>query len=145
MSDDALDVADIWLRSRYASIPAIPRPVHSDDEVRAHFRDVVIPQCETWIAEVEGDVTAVLALDGAWVEHLYVDPRHFGCGLGSQLLELAKLHRPSGLRLWTFQANDGARRFYERHGFVATDSTEGANEEGAPDVRYEWHPSDMTP
>jgi hypothetical protein len=43
--------------------------------------------------------------------------------------------------LWTFQTNTGARRFYERHGFVAVDETDGsANEERAPDVRYAWRP-----
>jgi hypothetical protein len=36
--------------------------------------------------------------------------------------------------------NAGARRFYEREGFVAVDSTDGhGNEERAPDVRYH-HP-----
>ena len=43
-------------------------------------------------------------------------------------------------QLWTFQSNHGARRFYERHGFVAVQHTDGDNEEGAPDVRYEWRP-----
>ena len=44
------------------------------------------------------------------------------------------------LKLWTFEANVGARRFYESHGFVATRRTAGDNEEGAPDVCYEWRP-----
>ena len=39
--------------------------------------------------------------------------------------------------LWTFQRNAGARRFYERNGFVAMEFTDGAsNEEREPDVRY---------
>jgi hypothetical protein len=46
--------------------------------------------------------------------------------------------RPGGLKLWTFEANLRARRFYERHGFVPTGATSGDNEEGAPDLRYEW-------
>ena len=29
-------------------------------------------------------------------------------------------------------------------GSIATDATDGDNEEGAPDVRYEWRPSDRT-
>ena len=57
------------------------------------------------------------------------------------LMAVAKQQRADGLQLWTFEANQRARRFYERHGFVATGSTEGDNEEGAPDVRYEWSPS----
>lgn len=61
-----------------------------------------------------------------------------GAGIGEVLLAQAKRLRPRGLQLWTFQSNTGARRFYERHGFVAVEQTDGDNEEGAPDVRYEW-------
>ncbi|MDP9464580.1 MAG: GNAT family N-acetyltransferase, partial [Actinomycetota bacterium] len=44
---------------------------------------------------------------------------------------------PEGLQLWTFESNDRARRFYERHGFTAVEFTDGAgNEERWPDVRY---------
>ena len=48
--------------------------------------------------------------------------------------------QPDGLDLWAFRSNTGARRFYERHGFVAVAFTEGDNEEGEPDVRYHWSP-----
>ncbi len=42
------------------------------------------------------------------------------------------------IRLYTFQANLGARRFYSRHGFVAIEFGDGrANEERCPDVLYE--------
>ncbi|HSS08964.1 MAG TPA: GNAT family N-acetyltransferase, partial [Acidimicrobiales bacterium] len=61
-------------------------------------------------------------------------------GLGSRLLEVAKHRRPDGLQLWTFEANRGARRLYERHGFIATEATDVNNEEGAPAVRYWWRP-----
>ena len=43
------------------------------------------------------------------------------------------------LTLWTFQANDGARRFYAREGFREVEFTDGAgNAEKLPDVRLEW-------
>lgn len=38
---DALAAAEVWLRSRKAAMPAIPAPVHSDDDVRHHFRTVI--------------------------------------------------------------------------------------------------------
>jgi len=84
----------------------------------------------------------VLANDS--VEQLYVGPGHTGHGIGGQLISLAKEQRPEGLQLWTFESNVDARRFYERHDFVATGSTDGDNEEGAPDVRYEWRSSRST-
>lgn len=46
------------------------------------------------------------------------------------------------LRLYTFQANHGAMRFYERHDFLAIAFTDGqANEERCPDVLYEHRAS----
>jgi len=58
--------------------------------------------------------------------------------VGSALLEVARSVWPD-LQLWTFQRNHGARRFYERHGFVVVRETDGAdNDEKEPDVLYSW-------
>jgi GNAT superfamily N-acetyltransferase len=131
-------VADLWLRSRKASIPANPAPVHDDEDVRNHFASVVLAEMEVWVVEsVSSDIVALMALFDGWIEHLHVDPALTGRGLGSRLVELAKQRSPQ-LDLWTFQSNHGARRFYERHGFVAVAMTDGDNEEGEPDVRYHW-------
>jgi GNAT superfamily N-acetyltransferase len=136
---DARAAADVWLRSRRAAVPAVPAPVHPDDEVRHHFETVLVPARETWLAEADGAIVAVLVLDGAEVDQLYVDPDWQRGGIGSGLLRLAQDRRPGGLALWTFQSNLEARRFYERHGFVAVGWTDGStNEERAPDVRYRW-------
>ena len=41
------------------------------------------------------------------------------------------------MRLYAFQQNEAARRFYERHGFVAIAFGDGStNEERCPDVLY---------
>jgi GNAT superfamily N-acetyltransferase len=136
---DARAAADVWLRSRRAAVPAIPAPVHPDDDVRHHFETVLVPTKETWLAEADGVAVGVLVLDGTEVDQLYVDPDWQRGGIGSELVRLAQNRRPGGLALWTFQSNLGARRFYERHGFVAVGWTDGsANEERAPDVRYVW-------
>jgi S-adenosylmethionine-dependent methyltransferase len=141
-SGDAGAVADVWLRSRYASIPAIPMPVHSDDEVRGYFSETVLPNHEVWVGQdARAGIVALLVLDEDRVDHLYVDPMWTGRHLGTRLVDLAKQRRPQYLQLWTFATNTGARRFYERHGFVAVESSAGDNEEGAPDVRYEWRPT----
>lgn len=138
-ADDAAEVTATLLRSRRASTPGIPLPVHSDEEVGAWFADVVLPTRETWVVDaVNGGIAALLVLEPGWIDQLYVDPDHLGRGLGSCLVELAKATSPDGLDLWTFQANARARRFYEHHGFVAVGTTDGDNEEGAPDVRYRW-------
>jgi hypothetical protein len=65
-----------------------------------------------------------------------------GKGIGSALLDLAKALRPRGFDLWVFEVNTPARRFYERHGLVELDRTDGSgNDERAPDCRYGWRPS----
>ncbi|MFJ8789595.1 GNAT family N-acetyltransferase [Streptomyces sp. NPDC102462] len=139
---DAGDVADVWLRSYDAALPTVTRP-RSDDAVRDYFRDVVVPLRETWVAEPAGGggIVGMMVLDGATLSQLYLDPRWRGRGIGDRFVGLAKERSPEGLTLWTFQVNGPAHRFYERHGFVAVEFTDGgANEEREPDVRYVWRP-----
>jgi GNAT superfamily N-acetyltransferase len=136
--DEGVALADLWLRSRHASVPANPPPVHDDNDVRRWFAAVVMPTREVWVGEVEGTVVALMVMEDHWIDQLHVDPDYTSQGWGSQLVALAKQLRPGGLELWTFQSNIGARRFYERHGFEAVEMTDGANEEAAPDVRYRW-------
>lgn len=136
-SADAPAVADIHLAAFRATY-AFP-PAHPDDDVHAWVAEHLLPETETWVAEVGGSVVAYCSLSDGWVEHLYVAPDHTGRGIGSRLIGFAKTRQPSGLQLWTFQENDGARRFYERHGFRPVEMTDGAgNEELQPDVRYAW-------
>ncbi|MFI1720201.1 GNAT family N-acetyltransferase [Streptomyces sp. NPDC020489] len=136
---DATAAADVWLRSFAAALPTVVRP-RSDDEVRDYFRHVVVPLRETWVAEADG-IVGVMVLDGDLLSQLYLAPDWRGRGVGDRFVELAKERSPRGLHLWTFQVNKPAHRFYERHGFVAVEHTDGnGNEEGEPDVRYVWQP-----
>jgi GNAT superfamily N-acetyltransferase len=138
---DAVAAAEVWLRSRRACAEAgtIPAPVHADDDVRRWFAEEVVVKRELWVAVASGVVCGVLVLDGSSVDQLYVDPALTGRGAGSRLLEVARRERPSGLSLWTFQSNTGARRFYARQSFVEVRRTDGAaNEERAPDVLLRW-------
>jgi hypothetical protein len=49
---------------------------------------------------------------------------------------MQRLARP--VRLYTFQPNEHARRFYERKGFAPIEFSDGStNEERCPDVLYE--------
>jgi GNAT superfamily N-acetyltransferase len=137
---EAGSLAALWLRSRAASVPSIPPPVHTDEEVHRWFEEVVLPTSEVWVADRQGDAKALMVLDREWIDQLYVDPASTRAGIGGSLLAHAMRERPSGLKLWTFQSNLGARRFYEERGFLAIAMTTGDNEEQAPDVCYEWQP-----
>jgi GNAT superfamily N-acetyltransferase len=138
---DAADVADVWLRSYTAALPSVVR-ARSDDEVRDYIRDVVVPSRETWVAEAGGaGIVGMMVLAGDLLSQLYLDPDWRGRGIGDRFVALAKERSPGGLTLWTFQVNKPAHRFYERHGFVAVEHTDGSgNEEREPDVRYVWRP-----
>jgi GNAT superfamily N-acetyltransferase len=136
---DADGVARVYLAS-FGETYDFPL-AHSDDDVRVWVAEHVIPELETWVAKVDGEVVGVMALSNAVLEQLYIHPERAGVGIGSRLLELAKERRPNGLELWTFQVNAGARRFYGRHGFEEVEWTDGSgNEEGQPDVRCVWRP-----
>ncbi|HUQ39494.1 MAG TPA: GNAT family N-acetyltransferase, partial [Acidimicrobiales bacterium] len=92
-----------------------------------------------WLATDGVAVVGVMALSEDWIDQLYIDFPWTGQGIGGRLVDVAKERRPAGLQLWTFQSNAGAQHFYERHGFVAVERTDGAaNEERQPDVRYHW-------
>ncbi|WP_437075051.1 N-acetyltransferase family protein [Streptomyces sp. enrichment culture] len=137
---DADAVAEVYLRSFDSALPTVVRP-HSDDEVRAYLRDVVVPRGTTWVAEAEGVIVGLMVLDGEEMAQLYLDPDWRGRGIGDRFVALAKERSPRGLSLWTFQVNKPAHRFYERHGFRAVEHTDGSrNEEREPDIRYEWRP-----
>ena len=138
VDSDAKAVATLWLRSRRASIPAIPAPVHSDQDVHQWVAEILIPNGETWLLEGDNELVGMMVLREGWIEQLYVDPDHFGVGAGTELLGHAKRLFPGGLDLWTFQSNFRARHFYECRGFVSVGETSGDNEEGAPDIRLHW-------
>ncbi len=137
---DADAVADVYLAS-FGATYDFP-PAHPDGQVRAWIRTVLIPTEEVWVAIAPGGaVVALMALTPGMLDQLYVAPGWTGRGIGSRLLGLAKARRPDGLDLYTFQVNSGARRFYERHGFVEISRGDGSgNEEGQPDVGYAWRP-----
>jgi ribosomal protein S18 acetylase RimI-like enzyme len=140
---DCNDAAAVWWHSRRSGYPHLPAPIHSEEQVRGWFADVLLPDAQTWVA-LKGDrVVAVLTLDGDDLDQLYVDPEHAGQGIGSMLVDLAKDLRPGGLALWTFQTNLPAQEFYRAHGFTEVRRTDGAaNEEKVPDLRLVWgtHP-----
>jgi ribosomal protein S18 acetylase RimI-like enzyme len=138
-TEDAGAVAALFRRS-YASIGFLPT-LHTPEEDLGFFGGV-IERDEVWVAEDEnGRVLGFAALGDGELGHLYVDPPAQGRGVGAALFAHAQERRPDGFRLWVFQENARARRFYEARGCVVVELTDGAgNEEREPDARYEWRP-----
>ena len=119
--------------------------LHTDEETQGFFRDVVLSRREVLVAQCDECVVGFAVLSDDMLEHLYVRPGVQGHGIGADLLAVAKGRRPGGFRLWVFQRNEGARRFYERHGCRLVLLTDGRdNEEHEPDALYEWSSSPPT-
>ena len=117
-------------------LPRIP------DEDRPRLGGWFLEKHELWVADEDGVVVGYMGLRGDELSHLYVDGDARNRGLGAALLEHAKSLRPERLELWVFQKNEGARRFYERHGFRLLRLTDGRdNMEREPDALYEWLPT----
>lgn len=117
----------------------MPR-IHSEDDVIRHYRETVFIKRNVSVADAGGKVAGYLAVDEPTGEitTFYVAQR--GRGIGGLLIRDAQARYPQ-LSLWTFQQNQGARRFYARHGFAElerSDGENGENEEGLPDIRLGW-------
>lgn len=139
---DASAVAEVLCESRRRYLAFAPM-AHTGEELRGWVADTLIPSGDVYVADSQGQVVAMLAISrdesGGWIDQLYVKPGHTGQGIGQRLLRVAHSRLKPPVRLYTFQANTGARRFYERHGYRVLGFTDGSgNEERCPDVLYEW-------
>ena len=137
---DSSAIAGVIRRAR-AGMAYLPRNIHSTVQITAWIRDGVLAEDHVWVAEIEGRIVAFAARGGGFLNHLYVHPDHQGRGIGAALLDRAKAEAAAGLSLWTFEPNKRAIRFYERHGFVTCETTDGqGNQEKIPDRLMAWRP-----
>jgi ribosomal protein S18 acetylase RimI-like enzyme len=139
---DAPAIARTHIRSREVAMPWLPPRKRSDAEVERWVREVMLAEADVWVAaDGGGTVLGYAAVEGEWLEHLYLLPEVRRRGIGSLLLARAKEHRPRRLDLHVFQRNTGARAFYARHGFTVVDMNDGSrNMEHEPDMTLRWTP-----
>ena len=114
--------------------------LHSLNETAEFLSTKIFPSHEVVVADAGADgVVGFIAWNQeGTIPVLYVSEQWRSKRIGSALLAVAKKAHPRGLSLWTFQDNEGARRFYEGHGFREVRRTDGDNEEGLPDILFEW-------
>ena len=87
------------------------------------------PECKLWyegkfqewdwglIAEDDRAPIGFIAVTGAHLDQLFVDPDYQQRGIGTYLLSEALGRAPAVATLNVFEQNALAREFYERHGF----------------------------
>jgi putative acetyltransferase len=135
-SQDVEAVAHLFRLVRVACLPYLP-DLHTPAEELAFFRDRVFPWCSVWVGG-EAGIDGFCAWRPGWVDHLYIHPDCHGQGLGTALLSRA-MAAHSSLRLWAFQRNAQALRFYDARGFRVIERTDGSrNEEREPDALLQW-------
>jgi putative acetyltransferase len=138
---DISQVVSLWYGTWHATFPDLrhPDPISAWEQ---RFREDLTRRGATWVAEEAGHIVGflVVAVQDNYLDQLFVDPASHGQGIGTALLHKAKELCPQGLSLQTLQRNGQARRFYERHGFVA--GRRGVNpRNGQPMVEYRWQPA----
>ncbi|MGI9602622.1 MAG: GNAT family N-acetyltransferase [Acidimicrobiales bacterium] len=134
-------VAELWWHSLNDSTSWLrPDQKHNKVDSQNFFRKVVAQRCELWVADRDGTLVGVLALQGDELDRLYIATEAQGQGVGSALLAHAKALSPDGLMLVTLERNTQARRFYEHHGFEAYAVGRSPAPEDEPDIWYRWPP-----
>src|SRR4051794_6066167 len=73
----------------------------------------------TLVAEEDGRIVGLAAVDACWLGGFYVLPELWGSGIADELHDAALATVPDcpEIRLWTLEANHRARRFYEKRGW----------------------------
>jgi putative acetyltransferase len=137
-----MDRAAVHRMSFDQALPALAG-LHTPDQDRWFFKERVFAACQLWGYFDDDELVGFIAFREGWVDHLYVLPSSQRRGVGVALLRVAQ-SRSCPLSLWTFQRNKNARKFYEKHGFILVDVTDGyRNEEKEPDAMYSWAPNHL--
>ena len=142
LPEDAQAVASVLIESRKHFLPTVPW-AHTESEVRQWVQEHLVPGGGVTVCEQGTQIVAVLATSlepgVAWIDQLYVLPGHTKTGIGTRLLRHAHQSLPRPIRLYTFQSNSVARRFYEKEGYICIQLSDGSNnEEKTPDALFEF-------
>ena len=132
-------VTILWRISREKSLPEFQvEKGYFFFEDQDYFRNHVLVENRVWVAVLHERPVALLAMNGEFIDQLYVHPDHWRRGIGEMLLNFARERSPKHLWLYTLRVNVNARAFYEKNGFVAEKFGISPPPESEPDVEYHW-------
>ena len=138
---DEADVVGVWHRSGLAAYTYLPTwQAMALETAQSVFHNVIRARCRIWVGMLDEQVVAYLAMNGSYLDRMYVDPAEWRKGWGTRLISFAKQLSPGGIELHTHQANHAARSLYEQQGFKAVRFGVSPPPESAPDVEYHWRP-----
>jgi len=135
-------VTILWRISREKSVPEFQMMKgHGCYEDQNYFQDHILKENQLWVVQVNNHPVAFMAMNGDFIDQLYIHPDYWRRGIGQRLIEFARERSPEHLWLYTLQVNVNARAFYEKNGFVAEKFGVSPPPESEPDVEYHWHKS----
>ena len=109
---------------------------------RADYGLWLLEHTQVTILRYNSQFVGFLALEGNIVQSLYIKAAFQRLGFGQAAINYAQ-EQYNELKLWVFQANTDAQKFYQKLGFEALDTTDGQdNDYGLPDIFYLWELSD---
>ena len=136
--DDVPKLVEVFNEARSVGMPWLPQ-LHTIADDMAFFTRRVLPNHTVLVHETDGQIDGFIGYSQDWIDHLYLAPKAWRSGIGSNLLARG-LHDVSYRQLWVFKMNTRAQAFYIQHGFEPIEETDGSNnEEKCPDIRMEWH------
>ncbi len=136
----ALETVRMWRDSKEKAIGQ--KEIHSFENHVYFLNNILAEQFRVELALVEGKVAGIIAYNDIEISQLYIHTDFQGIGIGTALLSKAKEQSSGRLTLYTFEINQNAQRFYEKHGFNII-GRGYENEEYLPDILYEWEREDL--
>lgn len=137
------NIVQLWYATWHKTFPHLQHP-----QTYAGWKerfDQLVEDGEIFVAEVENKIAgfAIVLTKEQCLSQLFVDENYQNLGIGSALLNQAKILCPQGLKLYTLQENLKARAFYEKHGFkIKRFSINEFNYQ--PNVEYYWIPESLS-
>ena len=132
---DAAEISQIledWAKSN-REIPL----VHNIKE-RANYGRWLLEHTRVTMIQSDGRAVGFLALEKHIIQALYIKNDFQGFGFGQAAIKFAQKQFKE-LRLWVFQSNIGAQKFYQRLGFQIVEKSDGEdNDYRLPDIFYCW-------
>ena len=135
IDEDAAEISQI-LEDWAASNREIPL-VHNVEE-RADYGRWLLNHTRVTMIHNSSGVVGFLALEKHIIQALYIKKDFQGFGFGQAAIKFAQKQFEE-LRLWVFQSNIGAQKFYQRLGFQIVEKSDGEdNDYRLPDIFYCW-------
>jgi GNAT superfamily N-acetyltransferase len=136
--EDLNEVVALWYQSWTQAFPNLKHP-QPFEQWKFRFQNDYAKQDYVWVATIQDRIVGFVVVSDCVIAQIFVEVKMQGGGVGTALLNHAKTLCPMGLTLTTLQQNEQARRFYEKHGFVA--GAIGVNSvNGQPNIEYYWKP-----